>query len=63
MQYLTASRRVSGIPAAALNEKEIVVLYQWDTANPDHPKWSQAFSTDHGKPWEWNWEMTLTRIE
>ena len=45
------------------NEKEIVVLYQWDTANPDHPKWSQAFSTDHGKPWEWNWEMTLTRIE
>lgn len=45
------------------NEKEIVVLYQWDTANPDHPKWSQAFSTDNGKTWEWNWEMALTKID
>ncbi|MEQ1799247.1 MAG: hypothetical protein ABL872_14935 [Lacibacter sp.] len=45
------------------NEKEIVVLYQWDTAKPDYPKWSQAFSTDNGKTWEWNWEMTLTKID
>ncbi|MGH2667372.1 hypothetical protein [Flavobacterium sp.] len=45
------------------NEKEILVLYQWDATNPEHPKWSQAFSTDEGKTWEWNWKMELTRIE
>ena len=45
------------------NEKEIVVVYQWDATNPDHPNWSQAFSTDNGKTWEWNWKMELTKIE
>jgi hypothetical protein len=43
------------------NEKEIVVLYQWDSVNPQQPEWSQAFSTDNGKTWEWNWEMILTK--
>lgn len=41
----------------------IVVIYQWDTTNPEHPSWSQAFSIDDGKTWEWNWEMTLTKIK
>jgi hypothetical protein len=45
------------------NEKEILVLYQWDATNSEHPKWSQAFSTDNGKTWEWNWKMELSRIE
>lgn len=45
------------------NSKDIVVLYQWDATNPEHPKWSQAFSADNGKTWEWNWKMELTRIE
>jgi hypothetical protein len=45
------------------NEKEILVIYQWDATNPEHPKWSQAFSTDNGKTWEWNWKMELSRIE
>jgi hypothetical protein len=45
------------------NEKEILILYQWDATNPEHPKWSQALSTDNGKTWEWNWKMELTRIE
>ncbi|WP_268846407.1 hypothetical protein [Flavobacterium aestivum] len=45
------------------NEKEILVLYQWDATNLEHPKWSQAFSTDNGKTWEWNWKMELSRIE
>ncbi|MGL4597075.1 MAG: hypothetical protein ACRCYO_06090 [Bacteroidia bacterium] len=44
------------------NEQPVLVLYQWDATNPEHPKWSQALSTDDGKPWEWNWEMVLTRI-
>lgn len=45
------------------NGKEIIVLYQWDATNSEHPKWSQAFSTDNGKTWEWNWKMELTKIE
>jgi hypothetical protein len=44
------------------NGKEIVVLYQWDATNAEQPKWSQAFSTDEGKTWEWNWEMKLSKI-
>jgi hypothetical protein len=43
--------------------KEILVIYQWDATNLEHPKWSQAFSTDNGKTWEWNWKMELSRIE
>lgn len=44
------------------NDKPILVLYQWNATNPEHPIWSQAFSTDNGKTWEWNWEMTLSKI-
>lgn len=44
------------------NNQKIRVLYQWNAANPEHPIWSQAYSTDNGKTWEWNWEMTLTKI-
>lgn len=44
------------------NGKPILVLYQWNATNPEHPIWAQAFSTDNGKNWEWNWEMTLSRI-
>jgi len=43
------------------NGKEIVVLYQWDATNPIEPVWSQAFSADNGKTWEWNWEMKLSK--
>lgn len=44
------------------NGQKIRVIYQWDATNPEHPIWSQAFSTDNGKTWEWNWVMTLTKI-
>jgi hypothetical protein len=44
-----------------VNGKPVVILYQWDATNPEHPKWSQASSVDDGKTWEWNWEMYLTR--
>ena len=49
--------------ADTFNGKDIIMLYQWDASNPQHPIWSQAFSPDNGKTWEWNWEMVLTRIE
>ncbi len=42
--------------------KEILVIYQWDATNPKQPIWSQAFSIDNGKTWEWNWEMRLSAI-
>jgi hypothetical protein len=43
------------------NGKEILVTFQWDKTDPEKPVWSQAFSADNGKTWEWNWSMTFTR--
>jgi hypothetical protein len=43
------------------NGKNILVVYQWDKTDPEHPVWSQAYSNDDGKTWEWNWFMYLTR--
>jgi hypothetical protein len=43
------------------NGQEIIMLYQWDATNPLQPVWSQAFSPDNGKTWEWNWEMKLSK--
>lgn len=44
------------------NGKPMMVIYQWDATDAEHPVWSQAASLDNGKSWEWNWYMTLTRI-
>ncbi len=35
--------------------------YTWHSADPDHVRWTQAFSRDHGKTWETNWIMDFTR--
>lgn len=42
--------------------RPIVILYQWDARDPEHPVWSQAISTDDGVTWEWNWYMRLTKL-
>jgi hypothetical protein len=34
--------------------QSIIVVFRWDVRNPQLPIWSQAFSRDHGKSWEWN---------
>ncbi|HYI77589.1 MAG TPA: hypothetical protein VEW65_08190, partial [Chryseolinea sp.] len=34
--------------------KPVIVLARWDKTNPDEAVWSQAFSEDNGKTWEWN---------
>lgn len=34
--------------------QNIIVVFRWDVRNPERPIWSQAFSTDEGKTWEWN---------
>lgn len=42
-------------------DKDILVQFYWDRTNADLPAWSQAFSPDNGKTWEWNWYMTFHR--
>jgi hypothetical protein len=34
--------------------RKIIAVFRWDVRNPSLPIWSQAFSTDEGKTWEWN---------
>src|SRR5215467_14795203 len=35
-------------------DRPIIVVFRWDVRDPSLPVWSQAFSTDEGKTWEWN---------
>lgn len=44
------------------NGKNIIVQFLWDKTDPDAPTWSQAFSVDEGRTWEWNWYMYMKRI-
>lgn len=43
------------------NNREVIQQFQWDISNPERPVWSQAYSTDKGETWEWNWYMYFTR--
>ncbi len=43
-------------------EKEIVVVFRWDITDSNDPIWSQAFSDDKGRTWEWNWYMYMSKI-
>ncbi|MEO6546892.1 MAG: hypothetical protein ABIN94_02795 [Ferruginibacter sp.] len=45
-----------------LNGKEIIVLFRWDVRDKEKPIWSQAFSPDNGKTWEWNWYNVSERL-
>lgn len=44
------------------NDKKIIVVFRWDVRDRENPIWSQAFSDDHGKTWEWNWYMYFSKI-
>lgn len=44
------------------NERKILVVFRWDVRNREKPIWSQAFSEDNGKTWEWNWYMYFERF-
>lgn len=44
------------------NGQPVLVMFQWDKADPLKPVWSQAFSIDQGKTWEWNWYMYMTKL-
>jgi hypothetical protein len=41
----------------------IVVVFRWDARNKEKPVWSQAFSADNGKTWEWNWYMYFSKAD
>ena len=43
--------------------KNIMVMFRWDARDKDRPVWSQAFSPDNGKTWEWNWYNVSERIK
>jgi hypothetical protein len=44
------------------NGKNVIVVFRWDIRDKDKPVWSQAFSPDKGKTWEWNWYNVLEHV-
>lgn len=44
------------------NGIDILVVFRWDCEDKENPIWSQAFSADNGKTWEWNWYMYFSKI-
>lgn len=42
---------------------EVIVVFRWDFRDKEHPIWSQAFSPDKGKTWEWNWINVSYRVD
>jgi hypothetical protein len=45
------------------NGKKIIFMFRWDSRNNEKPVWGQAFTTDKGKTWEWNWFNVLERMK
>lgn len=45
------------------NGKQVIVMFRWDARDKNRPVWSQAFSPDNGKTWEWNWYNVSERVE
>lgn len=41
--------------------KKILIVFRWDVRDSNNPIWSQAFSDDQGKTWEWNWHMYFSK--
>jgi hypothetical protein len=44
------------------NHRPVKVRYQWDKIDPNHARWSQAFSYDN-RTWETNWIADFTRAD
>jgi hypothetical protein len=41
----------------------VLVVFRWDKTDPENPVWSQAFSADNGKSWEWNYSNVSHRVK
>jgi hypothetical protein len=46
-----------------VNGKPVLVRYLWTRADPEAPRWEQAFSADGGASWETNWVMEFSRLD
>jgi hypothetical protein len=46
-----------------LNDRSILVRFDWTALASKSPHFEQAFSQDGGKTWEVNWITDQTRIE
>lgn len=44
------------------NDRKIIVVFRWDVRDKENPIWSQAFSDNNGKTWEWNWYMYFSKF-
>ena len=44
------------------NDRHTLVVFRWDVRDKENPIWSQAFSDDNGKTWEWNWYMYFSKF-
>ena len=42
--------------------KKIIMVFHWDARDKNNPVWSQAYSEDNGKTWEWNWYMYMSKV-
>ena len=42
--------------------RQVVVRFEWLTANKNSPRWQQSFSYDGGETWRLNWVMHLERV-
>jgi hypothetical protein len=45
------------------NGTPIIMMFRWDARDKEHPVWSQAFSPDDGKTWEWNWYNVSEKVK
>jgi hypothetical protein len=43
------------------NNIPIIVVFYWNKTDKNKPVWSQAFSTDNGVTWEWNFTNVSVR--
>jgi hypothetical protein len=48
---------------AELDGRPIVVRYTWSNITEARARWEQDFSADHGRTWEKNWIMVMTRVD
>lgn len=43
--------------------KPVITVFKWDKTDPENPVWSQAYSPDNGKTWEWNYTNVSHRVK
>jgi len=44
-----------------IHDEDVLVRFEWLTADASSPRWRQSFSSDGGATWRLNWEMDFER--